>query len=257
MVVLWAAGALLVLSTAGWVLSLVRRNANVVDQLWGVSQVVVAAVCLTAGETTTVRSWLSAGLVTVWGLRLSRHLGTRDRHRGEDWRHRQARQSQRHFLWRSLPEVFWFQLVGGGLVVGLPLFAVVSAPQPGLGWVDGVALAVWVGGFTVEVIADLQLARFRSDPGNRGRVLDRGLWRYSRHPNYFGEVVLWVGIALLGVAADAWWALLSPVMVLVIILRVTGVAVMDEHLRTTRGDQYADYVRTTSAFVPLPRRSPR
>lgn len=255
MVVLWAALALLVLATVGWAVSVIRRNANVVDQLWGVAQIVVATVCLLAGETRTARSWLCAGLVAVWGLRLSLHLGTRDRHRGEDWRHRRARKAQPHFVWRSLPEVFWFQLVGGGLVVGLPLFAAVSEPQPALGWLDVLGVAIWVAGLAIEGAADMQLARFRGDPAKRGRVLDSGLWRYSRHPNYFGEVTLWTGIALLGVAAGAWWALLSPAMVLVIILRITGVAVMDKHLAHTRGKDYVDYVRTTSAFIPLPKRS--
>jgi steroid 5-alpha reductase family enzyme len=100
----------------------------------------------------------------------------------------------------------------------------------------------------------MQLRRFRADPANRGRVLDHGLWQYSRHPNYFGEVTLWLGIAVLGVAAGAWWALLSPLMVFIIVTRITGVAAMDRHLRDTRGEAYAKYVRTTSAFIPLPKR---
>ena len=255
MVVVWAASALLVFATFGWVLSVVRRNANIVDQSWGLAQIVVAAVCLVGGEVRTARSWLCAGLVAAWGLRLSVHLGTRDRGRGEDWRHRQAREAQRHFVWRSLPEVFWFQLVGGGLVVGLPLFAVVSAPQPGLGWLDAMGVVVWTVGLAVEAVADLQLARFRDDPANRGAVLKSGIWAYSRHPNYFGEVTVWIGVALLGVAVGAWWALFSPVMVLLVVLRISGMAVMDKHLAESRGGDYEDYVRTTSAFVPLPKRS--
>lgn len=257
MLVLSAAAALFVLSTAGWTISVVRRNANVVDQLWGVSMIVVAAVSLIAGETTTPRSWLSAALVSVWGVRLSFHMAWRDRHRGEDWRHRRARETKAQFVWRSLPEIFWFQLIGGGLVVSLPMFAVVSEPQPALGWLDMLAVAIWVAGLTIESVADIQLARFRADPNNRGLVLDHGLWRYSRHPNYFGEVLLWAGIALLGVAAGEWWALLSPLMVFIIITRITGVAAMDRHLRDTRGEEYARYVCTTSAFVPLPKRAPR
>jgi steroid 5-alpha reductase family enzyme len=252
--VVWAAVALFVLATAGWVLSVARRTANVVDELWGVSQIVVAAVCLTVGESTTARSWLAAGLVVVWGVRLSAHLTLRGRDWGEDWRHQQVRDRQRSFVWRSLPEVFLFQIVGGGLVVGLPLFAVVSAPQPGLTWVDGVGFGLWMAGFIVESVADRQLATFRHNPANRNRVLDRGLWHYSRHPNYFGEVVTWTGLALFGVAAGAWWALLSPLMVLVIVLRVSGVAVMDGHLQTTKGQAYAHYMQTTSAFIPLPKR---
>jgi steroid 5-alpha reductase family enzyme len=255
MVVVWAAIALLALSTAAWLYSLVVRDASVVDALWGVSQIVIAGIALTAGESVTARSWLTALLVSVWGVRLAAYLVVRARGRGEDWRHQRARARQRHFVWRSLPEVFWFQLVGGGLVVGLPLFAVVAGSQPPLGWLDLVAVIIWAVGFLVEVVADLQLARFRRQRSTGEGLLQAGLWRYSRHPNYFGETVLWIGVALLGVAAGAWWALLSPVMVLVVILWVSGVAVMDQHLSTTRGDPFAELTRTTSAFVPRPRRS--
>jgi steroid 5-alpha reductase family enzyme len=255
MVVVWAAIALLTISTIAWLYSIVARDASVVDALWGVSQIVIAGVALTAGETVTARSWLTALLVTTWGVRLAAYLTVRARGRGEDWRHQRARARQRHFVWRSLPEVFWFQLVGGALVVGLPLFAVVAPSQPPLGWLDLVAVLIWAVGFTLEVVADLQLARFRRDRCTGERLLQAGLWGYSRHPNYFGETVLWIGVALIGVAAGAWWALLSPVMVLVVILRVSGVAVMDQHLSTTRSEKFAELTRTTSAFVPLPRRS--
>ena len=224
MVVLWGAAALFVVATGGWACSVVRRNADIVDVLWGTSQIVLAGTCLATGETRTGRTWLAAALVAVWGVRLSAHLARRSRHRGEDWRHRDARRRQPSFVWRSLPEVFWFQLVGGGLVVGLPLFAVVTGPQPELGWLDVLGVALWATGLTVEVLADIQLSRYRAGAMSR-RVLDRGLWRYSRHPNYFGEAVLWTGISLLGVAAGAWWSLLSPLMVLIVLLRISGVAV--------------------------------
>ena len=253
--VAWVAAALFALATIGWGVSVVRRNANVVDELWGPAQIVVAAVALAAGEERTARSWVCAGLVTAWGLRLGLHLMTRDRARGEDWRHRQARESKRGFVWRSLPEVFWFQLLGGGLVVGLPMLAAMSEGQSGLGWLDAVGVVVWGTGLAIEATADAQLRRFRRDAPAGGAVLDSGLWRFSRHPNYFGEVVVWVGIALVGVAAGGWWAVSSPVMVFVIVTRVSGVAVMDEHLRSTRGPAYEAYVRTTSAFVPLPKRA--
>ena len=256
MAVLWTALGLFVLSTAAWLLSVMRANANVVDQCWGIAQITVASVCLLAGETRTSRSWLCAAIVTIWGLRLTIHLTIRDRGRGEDWRHREARRSKPGFRWRSLPEIFWFQLIGGGLGVGLPMFAAVSKGQPPLAWLDAVGIILWLGGITFETIADLQLAKFRGETANRDRVLKHGLWRHSRHPNYFGELLVWVGIALIGVAAGAWWALFSPMLVAIIILRVSGVAAMDRHLAISRGQEYAEYVRTTSAIIPLPRRSP-
>jgi len=255
MVVGWGAGALFVLATAGWAVSVRRRDATLVDHLWGVAPVVLAVVCLALGEDVTARSWLAAAMVAVWGVRLSTHLVRRDRGRGEDWRHREARARSPRFAVRSLVELFWFQLVGGALVVGLPLFAVVRRGQDRLGWLDAVGVGVWLGGLVIESVADVQLARFRADERSRGTVLDRGLWRYSRHPNYFGDFVQWTGISLLGVAAGAWWAVLSPLMMLVILLVFSGVAVMDRHLRASRGAAYEEYMRRTSAFVPWPKRA--
>ena len=254
MLVVVAGTGLLLLGTAGWLRSLRRDDATVVDHLWGVAQVVVVGAALAFGEERTTRSWLCGALVAIWGLRLTAHLIARDRHRDEDFRHREARARRPRFRQRSLVELFWFQLVGGGLLVGLPMLAVVRPEQPPLGWLDAVGAAVWATGFTTEVAADLQLARFRRDRPGPGALLDRGLWRFSRHPNYFGEALSWVGVALLGLAAGAWWSLVSPALVLVVVLRMTGVAAMDRHLAATRGAAYADYVRTTSAFVPLPRR---
>ena len=254
MVVVVAATGLLVLGTAGWLRSLRRDDATVVDHLWGVAQVVVVGAALVFGEERTTRSWVCGALVATWGLRLSAHLIARDRHRGEDFRHREARARRRRFRQTSLVELFWFQLVGGGLVVGLPMLAVVRSEQPPLGWLDALGVAVWATGFTIEVVADLQLSRFRRHPPGGGALLDQGLWRFSRHPNYFGEALSWVGVALLGVAAGAWWSLVSPALVLVVVLRMTGVAAMDRHLAATRGAAYAHYAGTTSPFVPLPRR---
>ncbi len=252
----WVALALLVLAVGGWAVSLRLRNASIVDVLWGPAMAVVTIVALATAPEVTARSWLCAALVGIWATRLARHLGLRALHEGEDWRHRELRARSRRFAARSLVELFLFQLVGGGLVVGLPIMASVQTGQAGLGVVDALAVLTWAVGFAVEATADAQLARFRED-APRGSLLDSGLWRYSRHPNYFGEAMQWVGIALLGVAAGSWWSLLSPAMMLIILLRMTGVQRMEQHLRATRGPAYEAYARSTSAFVPMPKRRAR
>lgn len=252
----WLVLALLVLAVSGWAASLWLHNASIVDVLWGVALVVVTAVALATGPELTARSWLCATLVGVWAARLVRHLGIRSLREGEDWRHRALRARSPRFTARSLVELFLFQVVGGGLVVGLPIMASVRTGQPSLGVVDALAVLTWAGGFAVEATADAQLARFR-ERAPRGALLDSGLWRYSRHPNYFGEAVQWIGIALLGVAAGSWWSLLSPAMMFIILLRMTGVRLMEQHLRETRGDAYEAYTRSTSAFVPMPKRRAR
>jgi steroid 5-alpha reductase family enzyme len=252
----WVVVALVVLATGGWLVSVRLRNASIVDVLWGAAMVLVTVVALGTGPDVTARSWLCAALVAIWGFRLVSHMGSRSFREGEDWRHRAIRARSPHFVLRSLFELFLFQLVGGGLVVGLPIMASVRDGQPALGVLDVLAVATWACGFAVEVTADRQLARFR-EHAPRGSLIDSGLWRYSRHPNYFGEAVQWFGIALLGVAAGSWWSLLSPAMMLVILLTMTGVRAMEEHLRATRGEAYETYARATSAFVPMPKRRPR
>jgi steroid 5-alpha reductase family enzyme len=251
-VLAWVVLGLLLLAVGGWAVSVRLGNASIVDVLWGPALVVVTVATLATGSELTARSWLCAALVGVWAARLVHHLGLRALREGEDWRHRALRARSPRFAARSLVELFLFQLVGGGLVVGLPIMASVRAGQPSLGVVDALGVLTWAGGFTVEATADAQLGRFR-ERSPRGSLLDSGLWRYSRHPNYFGEAVQWLGIALLGVAAGSWWSLLSPAMMLVILLRMTGVRLMEQHLRETRGEAYEAYARSTSAFVPMPK----
>lgn len=189
--------------------------------------------------------------MTVWGLRLSAYLTARSWGKGEDWRYQEMRRRSRSsFAAQSLVTVFWLQgLAAWG--VGIPLAAAVRADQPeSLGWLDGVGAIVWAIGFLFEAVGDLQLARFRADPANRGRVLDRGLWRYTRHPNYFGDAVQWWGLGLIGVAAGAWWSVLGPLGMTLVLLSVTGVIATERHLRESRGPSYEEYVRRTSAFFP-------
>ena len=252
----WIVATLALLAVGGWLVSLRLRNASIVDVLWGVALVDVAVVALVTGPEVTARSWLCAGLVAVWAARLVRHLGLRSLREGEDWRHRVLRERSSRFPARSLVELFLFQLVGGALIVGFPIMASVRADQPSLGVVDALGVLTWAVGFGVEAVADSQLARFREQAPS-GSLLDSGLWRYSRHPNYFGEAVQWVGIAMLGVAAGSWWSLLSPAMMLVILVQMSGVRLMEQHLRETRGALYEAYALSTSSFVPMPKRRAR
>jgi steroid 5-alpha reductase family enzyme len=193
--------------------------------------------------------------VTVWGLRLSAYLTWRNWGKGEDWRYRRMRErSPRGFPARSLVTVFWTQAVAAW-GVGLPLLAAVGPEQPrDLGWLDWLGALLWAIGVSFEAIGDLQLARFKAAPRRGGGVLDTGLWRYTRHPNYFGDALLWWGLGLIGLAAGAWWSVLGPAGMTVFLVRVTGVTVTEEHMRRTREDAYVDYVRRTSSFIPLPPR---
>jgi steroid 5-alpha reductase family enzyme len=240
--------------TVMWAASVRRRNISLVDRAWGSVFVVLAVTYATTGPAVTGRARLVMGLVTLWGLRLTVYLVRRDWGQGEDWRHRRLRdQWGRATAWRSLLLVFWFQAVAA-VSVSTPLLAVFATHQRTLGMLDLVGFIAWTVGFACEAIGDHQLTRFRARPGHQEPFLRTGLWRYTRHPNYFGDALQWWGLGLIGLAAGAWWSLLGPLGMTVVLLRVTGVTVMDEHLLATKGPAYADYVHGTSSFAPRPPR---
>lgn len=252
-----AVGLLLIvtLSTFLWAASVRMRDASVADVAWGPGFAVLAWLYLLLLDGAGWRPVLVAVLVTVWGLRLGAHIAARHRGRGEDPRYQAMRAMRgRAFWWKSLFVVFWLQAAILWFVA-LPL-VVVSAGGPGhVTLPDVVGLLLFAIGFTLEAVGDAQLARFKADPANRGRVLDTGLWRYTRHPNYFGDALLWWGLFLIAVSVPGGWLTVgSPLLMTFLLVRVSGVALLERGLvRTTPG--YADYVRRTSAFVPwLPAR---
>ena len=149
----------------------------------------------------------------------------------------------------SLPLVFGLQ---GGLIwlISLPLASGAVSSRP-LGWLDGLGTLVWTIGFCFEAIGDYQLARFKADPANRGQVLDRGLWRYTRHPNYFGDLLVWWGLYLLACAGGGWWVIISPLVMSLLLMRVSGVTLLERSL-ADRTSGYRDYTERTSALFPWP-----
>ncbi len=245
-----AAAAIGVAVVALWVLSLPLRNASIADIFWPLGFVVVAAISSRASGYGP-RKALVGALVAVWGLRLAIHLYLRNRGHGEDPRYRAMRRrwGESRFPVVSLFTVFLFQ---GALlwVVSLPVQAA-SASSAHLMWLDVVGAVVWLVGFSFEAIGDLQLTRFRTDASNDGLVMDRGLWAYTRHPNYFGNATLWWGLGLIAVAAGRWWALAGPLVMTILLLRVSGVPLLERRMKRTRPG-YGDYVARTSSFFPRP-----
>ena len=198
-VLLLGAGVLLLLTSILWLVSLRLKNSSIADVFWGFGFAVMAWVAFFGSEQ-SLRGSLTVGLVSIWGMRLTLHLGRRNLGKSEDHRYAKMREKWgQAFTWVSLFLVFWLQ----GLLIWLIGFALVVAhsSQASLSWLDGIGVALWAIGFTFESVADWQLARFKADPKNRGRVMDRGLWRYSRHPNYFGDFLLWWGFYLIACAA--------------------------------------------------------
>jgi steroid 5-alpha reductase family enzyme len=253
-VMIASAIAIAILMASTWLVSVVAKNASIVDIVWGLGFVLVGWVSFGVGDGDDTRGWVLAILVSVWGLRLAGYLARRNIGHGEDYRYRAMRKHWgARFPVVSLVTVFLLQ---GVLmwVVSLPLQLGQIEASPGFGPIGTMGVLVWAVGLFFEAVGDAQLRRFKSDPANEGRVMSSGLWRYTRHPNYFGDAVVWWGIAL--VAAEAGvgvFGLIGAALMTFLLVRVSGVALLEKSLRK-RKPEYEEYVRATSSFVPRPPR---
>ncbi|WP_419189813.1 DUF1295 domain-containing protein [Stieleria marina] len=243
------AAAIFVAVTILWLVSLWLKDASIADLFWGFGFVVIAAIAYAMGNQ-DLRGGLVAVLTAVWGLRLTGYLCWRNLGHGEDSRYRAMRDHhQERFWWVSFFTVFLLQ---GTImwIVSLPVQVGQRSVQD-LGPANFIGVAVWLVGFLFESIGDYQLARFKMDPANKGKVMDQGLWRYTRHPNYFGNALIWWGLTLLAMNLSTGWLLVSPVLMTFLLLKVSGVALLDKDL-SNRSDEFRRYIARTSAFVPWP-----
>lgn len=240
-----------------WAISLPLRNASIVDLFWGCAFVLVAWgtvgwLAWRTGEPPTARGILLVAMTTLWGLRLTIYLTWRNWGEPEDYRYRSMREVPgRNFARFSL---VWIFLLQGLLVwvVSLPLQMGIPTRWP-LAWLDGLGIVIWGVGWCFETIGDWQLARFRRDPANRGKVLDTGLWAYTRHPNYFGDCLVWWGIYLMAASGGAAWTILGPITMTILLMRVSGVSLLESTITERRPD-YRAYQERTSPFFPWPPR---
>ncbi len=241
-----------------WLVSLRLRDASIIDVFWGLGFVLIGLLCVALGDGALGRRLALAVMASLWGLRLAVHIGRRNHGRPEDFRYAalRARDGDRFWL-TSLYRVYLIQAVLMW-IVALPVeVGSAHGPSRDLGLLDLVGVAVWAVGLAFEAIGDLQLARFKADPASAGRVMDRGLWRYTRHPNYFGDVTAWWGIAVVALGAGGdWWALVGPAINTLILVRLTGKPLLESTIAQRR-PAYADYARRTSGFLPLPPRADR
>ncbi|MFV8751569.1 DUF1295 domain-containing protein [Nannocystaceae bacterium ST9] len=238
-----------------WLRSLIAKRVTVIDPFWGLGFPVLGFALVRASETPAMpRTWLLLALISVWALRYASHIWARS------WGHDEASlyypyaeqraKYGRNFWWISLFTVFVPQMLGH-LVIGLPMLMVVYAPGPAaLGVLDWLGAAIGLIGITIEGVADTQMRRFKADPSRRGTMLDTGLWRYSRHPNYFGDALTFWGLGLIALASPLGaWGLIGPA-VLNLLLRTQGVHMLETRSKIAKRPEYAEYVRRTSAFVP-------
>lgn len=249
-----AMGWVALVSIATWIVSILRRDVSIVDSLWAVMIALGGwAYALDVPETGP-RQILVLMLASLWAVRLTGHITWRNWGHGEDRRYQAIRaRNEPNFAVKSLYLVFGLQALLAW-IVAWPLMAALAVDAP-LGWLDGLGVGVWLFGITFESVADWQLARFKGNPANAGQVMDQGLWRYSRHPNYFGECCVWWGAWLVALAAGGAWTIISPIMMTLLLLKVSGVTLLERDIGERRPG-YRDYVARTSAFIPwLPRQA--
>ncbi len=253
MLSLFFQGSLIVfiLVTLIWGLSVIIKNVSIVDLFWGIGFVVINAFYFFSSGDFFPRKILLLVLVTLWGLRLFIYLSWRNMGKGEDFRYQEFRRKYgaERYWWFSYFQVFLLQ---GALimVVSLPLLGVNSqSGSGGLNWMDYLGMVVFTIGFFFEAGGDYQLARFKKNPNNKGKLLTTGFWKYTRHPNYFGDSSVWWSFGIFSIAAGSYWPVIGSVIMTLLIIKFSGVALLEKSLNESK-PQYRDYIRKTSPFFP-------
>lgn len=249
---LWGLAPIFVAVLVLWLRSLRLADVSIVDSAWGPLFALAVLAYALALEVPGERVALIVTLVLLWASRLAFYITWRNWGEGEDRRYQAIRaRNQPNFAIKSLYLIFGLQ---GGLAwfISLPLLAAATG-QASIGWLDHLGVLLWTIGMLFESVGDWQLARFKAQPGNHGRVLDRGLWGWTRHPNYFGEFCVWWGYYLIALAAGGWWTLPAALLMTWLLLKVSGVSLLEQDLRH-RKPAYREYMLRTNTFFPGPRR---
>jgi len=247
MIYQYALIAILLFALSGWLLSFATKHYSHVDSMWSLFMAITAYVSALFVYDLSARAILVLIAITLWALRLSLFLTWRNWGK-EDHRYQTIRQNNEpHFWFKSLYIIFAFQAVLAW-IISYPLFAAVTDGSPLNAW-DIAGTLLLVVGFYWEAVADWQLMRFRKQPDSQQAVLKTGLWRYSRHPNYFGESLIWWGFGLIGAATGNPWVWISPVIMTFLLLKISGVSLMEQTIHSRRPG-YAQYVKNTNAFIP-------
>lgn len=246
-------GLLMAILTGLWLVSLVIKDASIIDIFWGFGFVIIAWFYAFQNnlENFGIREMILLGMITVWGLRLTIYLAIRNLGKGEDYRYAQWRKDNgKKWWWLSFIRVFALQgfLLWIISATYLPSFSIIAE----MGTLEYVGVLLWIIGFFFEAVGDYQLSQFKKNPNNKGKVLNTGVWRYTRHPNYFGDATIWWGFFLFALAhPQGWMFVFCPIVMTFFLLKVSGVAMLEVKLKKSK-PQYAEYIRTTSSFIPMP-----
>jgi steroid 5-alpha reductase family enzyme len=242
---------IMVVMTALWIVSIIIKNVSIVDIFWGFGFVIACGFYFINSPGNEARKIILLSLVSIWGLRLSLYLAWRNLGKGEDFRYREFRRKygEKRYWWISFFQTFLLQ----GILMWL-----ISAPLLGAqfygndvppGFIDSAGIIIWLIGFAFEAGGDIQLALFKADPANKGQVLSKGFWHYTRHPNYFGDSAVWWGYGLICIASGSYLPALSSLLMTALIIKVSGVALLEKTLKEAK-PQYREYIEKTSSFIP-------
>jgi len=234
-----------------WVVSVIVKNVSIVDLFWGLGFILSGVFYFLKTGGNEPRKIILIILVSVWALRLSGYLAWRNIGKGEDFRYKQFREKYgaKRYWWISFFQTFLLQGILMWLISAPLLGAQIKGQNNALGILDYAGIVLWIIGFCFESIGDLQLSRFKNDPTNKGKVLDKGLWHYTRHPNYFGDSAIWWGYGFLCLAAGSYLPVLGSVLMTALIIKVSGVALLEKSLKEKK-PEYKEYIENTSAFLP-------
>lgn len=234
-----------------FVVSLIKKRNDVADIAWGLGFVLITWVSFFIAEDFSTRSLLVNILVSIWGIRLAWHINSRNKGKAEDYRYLAWRKEWGNWFYlRSYLQVYLLQGLLLFLIV-IPILLINQSSEAGFNLIDGVGLLVWLLGFFFESVGDAQLTSFVSKPENKGKLMTSGLWRYSRHPNYFGEVTQWWGLWLMAInVPNGWLGIIGPLTITILILKISGIPLLEKKM--IENPQFAEYKKQTSMFFPLP-----
>ncbi|MFB0938532.1 MAG: DUF1295 domain-containing protein [Urechidicola sp.] len=246
-----AALIILALITLLWIWSVFIKNVSIVDIFWGFGFVVVNVIYAYMSGELNARKILILTLVSIWGIRLVIYLAIRNIGKGEDFRYQEFRRNYgpKRYWWFSFFQTFLLQGVLI-MIISLPLLGIHSSTTSGdLNVLDYLGILVWIIGFTFETVGDFQLARFKKNVKNKGKVLNKGFWKYTRHPNYFGDSAVWWAYGIFSIAAGSYWQIIGSIIMTLLIIKISGVSLLEKTLKDTK-PQYRDYIQKTNSFFP-------
>ncbi len=235
-----------------WGVSIAVKDASIVDIFWGPSFVVTAFIAWAVAPAVDALALTVLALVTLWGMRLGLYLFNRNHGNGEDWRYQKMRANHPdNFVSWTLYGVFGLQW-GVMAVVSVPVVATILSGGT-FNVITFIGIAIFTIGLAFEAIGDWQLSKFKADPANAGKVMNKGLWAWTRHPNYFGDATVWWGLGVIALGAGHWWTLIGPFVMTFFLVNISGKAMLERKLTKTR-EGYEAYLQNTSGFFPLPPR---